>query len=182
MCIAAIGIGLSLAGSAMGMIGQQKAYSYQSRISARNRELAGRAAVSQYGAVDDQLYEGAMKSGQEQLRVSQDSTMAQGRIAAAAAEAGVSGRSVQDLHNDFKRQEGEFISASQQNYAFMQSQAVRQKEAIRLGYESRLINAAPPQRPNLFGDALGAFSSAFDTGLRLDRTAASYGGRTLFLG
>jgi len=182
MCLplAAVGIGLSLAGSALSIGQQQAAYSYQSRISARNRELATQSAIEQYGGVGEKLFETSVKAGSDQQGIKQDSLSARGRVAAAAAEAGVGGNSYNALIESFRRQEGEFISASEQNEKFVQTQAEYEKRGIRLGYEARLINSASPQRPNLWGEALGAFSSAFNTGLQIDSRVHNAGGTSLF--
>lgn len=186
MCLPVVGMGLSILGSAANMF-QQVAYtsaynSYQREISERNEEMAWRAATAQYAGIDDRLMEIKMQSGNEQKAVSADSINAQGRVSAAAASAGVAGRSVADLMEDFRRQEGEFISASEENERFAKAQAVRDKKAARLGLQSRLLNSVPnllPQ-PNLLGQALGAFSGAFNTGLQIDHQVYNAGGNSLF--
>lgn len=187
MCIAAVGIGLSLLGSGLNFA-QQSAYTssyndYQRRISERNKELAFQSAKSQYGAIGDKVIEASIKYGSDEQKVSTDALAAEGRVHAAAAEAGVTGNSLDALLNDFERQRGEFIGATEQNKKFLEAQAEREKIGVRLGYESRLINSVPNQlpQPNLFGEALSAFSGAFNQGIQLDQQAGQYGHQTLFL-
>lgn len=183
MClpIAAVGIGLSLAGSALSYGQQMSQYNYQRQISERNAELANRSANSQYGAIGENLYQGRVSSQAEASRIASESLAARARVAAGAAEAGVGGNSVDALLGDFSRQEGNYLTALETQERFRDTQAHYEKEGVRTGLEARLVNSAPPQRPNLWGAALGAFTSAFNAGLDLDQTSYRHGGNTLFI-
>lgn len=183
MCVpvAILGVGLSLAGSAASYGQAQAQYGYQQQISARNAQLARDSANQQYGAIGENLYQSNVETTTETQRIASEALLARSRVGAAAAEAGVSGNSVDALIGDFSRQEGNYISALDTQQRFRETQAHYEKMGVRTGLESRLVNSAPPQAPNLFGQALGAFTNALNTGLSLDSTSYSHGGRTLFI-
>jgi|SRR5688572_15217163 len=184
MCIPlipAVGIGLSLAGAAGDMYNSQVTYEYQRDIAAQNAELARGAAVAQYSQIGEHTYQELTRTQAEAMRISGDALAARGRVTAAAAEAGVGGNSVDALLEDYSRQEGNYLTALKTQERFTLVDAEFQKKGVQTGLQARLINSAPPARPNLFGQALGAFSSAFNTGLQLDQVSYSHGGPTLFI-
>jgi len=175
-----LGAGISLITSGVGMAQQSASYNYQRRISARNRDLANRSAFAQYGAINQRDFETSVHTGDEMKKVEQDALMARGRIGAAVAEAGVAGNSVEALFNDFYRQEGEYKSILEQNEKFQRTQSTFEKQAVHLGHEARLVNSAPPQAPDLFGQSLLAFSRAFSVSTDLDRQVHNAGGNSIY--
>jgi len=184
MCIPAlpaIGMGLSLLGSAGNMANSMATYEYQKEISERNAKLAKRAANSQYSQLGEKYYQEGVGLAAEGEKAAADANAARSRVNAAAAEAGVSGNSVEALLADFSRQEGNYLTALDTQRSFQKSELHYAKQGVRSGLEARLINAAPPARPDFFGQALGAFSNAFSSGLQLDQVSYSHGGNTLFI-
>ena len=189
MCLplAAVAVGLTIAASAASVAqaraqaeGQQK---IQNDISARNASMAHRAAVEQYAGIGERQRQEAIQAGEQARKVSVDAILARSRVTAAASESGVGGRSVEDLLNDFSRQEGEFLAATKISQSFANTQAEFDRRGARLGLESRILGSLPDQieKPNLFAQSLSAFTNAFSTGLSVDQMAKQAGGKTLFI-
>jgi hypothetical protein len=168
-----VGAGLSLGGSAANYFQASASASAQNRlnskVAARNKELAFRSAADSYRAIGDKVVQEEARSGTELVGVMRDALEARARVKAAATGAGVKGASVDALLMDFERQQGEYSDVLKQNEQFVRAQAEAEKRGIRTGLESRLISTMPSkiQAPNLLTSALGAFSSALMTGLQI---------------
>ena len=85
------------------------------------------------------------------------------------AAVNIKGQSVDDLINDFERQEALNISNINLNQTFIARNIASDKEGVRLGLESRIIGSLPNyvRPPNTLGfifgtaaSALGAFAGA----------------------
>lgn len=189
MCVplAAVGIGMSLAGAGANYA-QQSAVTSEARklneqMSARNQAMINASAANSYAATSAKLQQERIKAGDAVERVAQDALAARARVRAAGAEAGVGGGSLDALLNDYTRQEGNYVAGVTTNLQFAETQYGLDMTAIRIGQEGRLLNATPdyiPQ-PNLFTSALGAFTGALSTGLSIDSAIKNAGGRTLML-
>ena len=128
--------------------GQQKQYEY-------NAELAEQSSRNQYNQIRQRQAQENEKSSQEISEVSRRALKARSTAMVQAAEKGVGGRNIQDLFQDFERQESEYRNISLRNRAFRELAYEDQLESIRLGTQSRIINALPTQaKPSFLGTAL----------------------------
>ena len=153
-------------------------------MAARNSENARANSRNQFAAINDRVFQDATRQGLAAEAVVKDSLAARGRVTAAAAEAGASGASVDQLLNDFSRQEGELIMRTEIANQFTEEQARIDLEATNIGLDSRLLASTPGvvDRPDLFAQSLSAFAGAFSTGISMDQAVLESGGETLFLG
>lgn len=167
-----IAVVASLASTAVQSSVASRQQSFQDALAKRNSDLANQSARTQYKALNDQAIQEAVKAGQAVTDIAKESELARSRVEVAAIGAGVTGSSVDALLRDFERQEGEFIAATLLNEDFAQNRIELEKQSVNTGLAGRLLSAIPNQvqRPNLFGAAASAFSSA--TNAYLSATAA----------
>ena len=94
-----------------------------------------------------------------------EANQARARARVSAAEAGVTGQSVDQMLMDFDRQEGEYRTALSRNFQMSQQQSETRKEMYRNEQQSRTVNAQPDpiSSPNLLAGALRIGSSGFGT-------------------
>lgn len=138
----------SYASARSSAVGQQKQYEY-------NAQLAEQSARNQYNQIRQRQAQENEKSSQEISEVSRRALKARSTAMVQAAEKGVGGRNIQDLLQDFERQESEYRNISLRNRAFRELAYEDQLESIRLGTQSRIINALPTQaKPSFLGTAL----------------------------
>ena len=127
---------------------QQQQYEY-------NAQLAEQSARNQYNQIRQRQAQENEKSSQEISEVSKRALKARSVAMVQAAEKGVSGRNIQDLLQDYERQESEYRNISLRNRAYRELAYEDQLESIRLGTQSRIINAMPTQaKPSFLGTAL----------------------------
>lgn len=168
MCHPAVSAAIAFVSTAVGTVVQSsqasKQQNYQNAIAKRNADLANRAAITQYKALNDQAVQEAIKAGQAITDIARDSELARSRVEAAAVNAGVAGSSVEALLRDFEKQEGDFITATLLNEDFALEQIDLEKESVHTGHEGRLIASTPPliQGPNLLGAAATALSGSYN--------------------
>ena len=139
---------VSYAGASATARAEQKQFDY-------NAQLAEQSARNQYNQIRQRQAQENEKSSQEISEVSRRALKARSTAMVQAAEKGVGGRNIQDLLQDFERQESEYRNISLRNRAFRELAYEDQLESIRLGTQSRIINALPTQaKPSLIGTAL----------------------------
>ena len=121
-----------------------------------NKANAEQSAMNQYRQIRQRQAQENEKSAQEIQEVSRRALKARSTAMVQAAEKGVSGRNIADLFQDFERQESEYRNISLRNRAFRELAYDDQLEAVRLGTQSRIINAlpAPVAKPSLIATAL----------------------------
>ncbi len=117
---------------------------------------AEQSAMNQYRQIRQRQAQENEKSAQEIQEVSRRALKARSTAMVQAAEKGVSGRNIADLFQDFERQESEYRNISLRNRAFRELAYDDQLEAVRLGTQSRIINALPTPvaKPSLIATAL----------------------------
>ena len=148
---------------------------FQNQIAERNRQLALQSQQNTFSQLGDLQAQQAAAAAAEISSIRRESELAQSTVAAGAAEAGVGGASLTAIFDDFERQESEFVTAQELNLQFAQQQAQTEKVAAQIGTSGRLIAALPSQvpRPNLFGAALGTFTSSLSIGVGAFKAAKS---------
>lgn len=189
MCVplAAPAAALSLGGKAVNFAQESALASarqgHSEALSARNQQLARASSRNQFDAIGARVIEEAHSRGAAAMDLTRNAIQARARIAASAAEAGVSGGAVDAVLADFGRQEGTYLARNRLSQEFTRDQARRDLLGVNLGLNSRLLASTPDviAGPNLLGSAVGAFSSAFSTALSVDNAASAAGKQTLFV-
>lgn len=139
---------VSYAGASASARSQQKQFDY-------NAQLAEQSARNQYNQIRQRQAQEDAKTTQEISEVSRRALKARSIAMVQAAERGIGGRNIQDLFQDFERQEAEYRVNSRKNQAYRNLAFEDQLNAIRLGTQSRIINALPTQaKPSIIGTAL----------------------------
>lgn len=173
--------GLQVVSGAMGIGGDQASASYQQKLAKRNQMIAGKAAVNQYGAIQQSIYEAEIQAAQAIRNTKSEALRATGRVQAAAGEANIKGAAIEALMNDFARQEGQAIVASKLNRDFSRTQGAHELEAAQLGAESQFLAATPPPSPDIFSQSLGVLGSAFGATMQADSLVREAGGTPFLL-
>ena len=166
MCEAATIVGgLGSAASFIG--GTQNANAvakHQRQIAARNSANARTAAKNAYYQSQVLELQEAAKAGAEISATAREATQARSTTVAAAAEAGISGNSLDAILDDFSAAQGRHNATVRLNQQYVAENAEIRRQDIRLGLDGRLINSTPSpvKRPNFAAAALGAFGTALE--------------------
>lgn len=176
MCLSAIpmlGSLMSIGGSIASYMSQSSYASARQKLenemAARNSELARKTAVQNYRALDDRELQVGAKISEQIRDITRQGQAARATASVAAAGANVTGRSVDEVLNQFEQRQLEFVNTAMQNKAFQRAQIDAEKQGAQITYEGRLLQSAPDliQQPNFFASALGGFANAFNTGVSL---------------
>ena len=160
MCTPTAFIALTIAQGAASSAGARATASAQEAAAQQSYDLnkanAEQSAMNQYRQIRQRQAQENEKSAQEIQEVSRRALKARSTAMVQAAEKGVSGRNIADLFQDFERQESEYRNISLRNRAFREMAYDDQLEAVRLGTQSRIINAlpAPVAKPSFIATAL----------------------------
>lgn len=148
--------------------GQDAAYRQSLQQSGLNRDLARTSALGQYadlGRRQTQEREAAAASIDDTARRAAE---ARASARTAAGEAGVAGASVDALLTDYTRQEYDYQVRVGRNTSNLDTQFTREREGVRLGLQSNLINSQPIAKPNfmaqlpsILGYGLQSFQSSY---------------------
>ena len=176
MCLglpALIGGGLQLLGG-FAQYGAQSAYAkarqqLENEMSARNYELARKTAIENYRSLDDRELQAGARISEQIREITRQGTEAKARVSVAAARANVTGRSVDELVNQFEQRQLEYVKTAMTNKQYQRAQIEAEKRGAQITLEGRLLQSAPDlvQQPNFFAAALGAFGQAFNTGIQI---------------
>lgn len=129
---------------------------YQKQTFEVNKSLADANAVRAYAALQRRaIEENAMASKSVQNVVDQ-ARQAQGAARTASGEAGTSGNSVDQVYQDFARQEAEYTGTIIRQRVFNTAQLEAEGKAIQLGQQAQIQNAVPQpiEQPNFLGALL----------------------------
>tara|TARA_R100000808_G_scaffold13906_1_gene33288 strand:- start:1733 stop:2290 length:558 start_codon:yes stop_codon:yes gene_type:complete len=166
MCLfaAAAGAGmstvLSVAGTAINFIGQQQEARAQDRMNRQRQQLGTQRALENYKLQTSQAYRRLSQereaAANEIGEVARQSRRAQAVGVVSAGEAGVTGKSVNAMLDDFERQELFYQTKVRRELEFKEGNITDQLEAIRIGTQGRIENLQfmPAQRPSFLGAAL----------------------------
>lgn len=130
---------------------------HQTRLRARNIELANRGAIRQYEDVLRRQQEeaAAAQASVADIMAATQAAMATARVE--AAESGVAGQSVAALGRDFALQRGIALDRVDFNLEAVEQQTQSQLTAIRDNQEAQQLGliAQPVPMPSLLGASLG---------------------------
>lgn len=135
----------------------------QKRVAARNREGATDAAVLSYEQIGSAETAEVMRARDAVNSVRREAEGARSQVVASAAEGMVTGQSVDDLLNDFERQEGALVEGILLNEEFARRRLEAERETTRIGLESRTVAATAPSGPDPIGAALSAGVTGYST-------------------
>ena len=147
---------LQIAGTAVSFAGQQS----QARASQRAADQGAQRALENYKIQTGQAYrrlgQERMAAAQEISEVARASRRAQSTATVSAGEAGVGGKSVDALLDDFERQELFYAEDVRTNLGFTEANIQDQLESIRVGTQGRIedLQSRVIQRPSFLGAAL----------------------------
>ena len=151
---------MTVAGTATQYVGQQQQASAQNAMNRQRQELGTERALQNYRLQTSQAYKRMQQereaTGQEIREVSRQSRRAQATGAVSAGEAGVTGKSVDAMLDDFERQELMYQTNIKRNQEWREDNTKDQLEAIRIGTQGRIedLQFMPAQRPSFLGAAL----------------------------
>lgn len=151
---------LSVAGTAVGFIGQQQQARAQDAMNRQRQELGTQRALENYKLQTTQAYRRLSQereaAANEISQVARQSRRAQAVGVVSAGEAGVQGKSVEAMLDDFERQELFYQTKVRRELEFKEANIADQLEAIRIGTQGRIENLQfmPAQRPSFLGAAL----------------------------
>lgn len=147
---------LQAAGTVVSYSGQQR----QARASQRAADQGTQRALENYKIQTGQAYrrleQERMAAAQEISEVARQSRRAQSTATVSAGEAGVGGKSVAALLDDFERQELFYAENVRTNLGFTEANIQDQLESIRIGTQGRIedLQSRVIQRPSFLGAAL----------------------------
>lgn len=137
----------SIATPVMSHVAQQQQASameeHQRRMYEVNKEIADRALVSKYTMISKRQAEEQDVAAQEISKISRQARIARSMAAVSAAEAGVTGLSVDNLMNDYYRKEFDFMTATQQQLRGTLFQLDMSKKEAVSEYQGRVMGATP---------------------------------------
>lgn len=142
MCAPVIGLAFGVLSSVASFAAQSQQAAAQESQYQQNAVNAKMAMINEYQQENlRQIQEGQKKSA-EDVQTNLKAAQAKAHTQAAAAEAGVTGISVDNLVADIGKQASDEMSAREYNYLSTVTQIQRQKEASRNQAQSR-INSVP---------------------------------------
>jgi hypothetical protein len=155
-----------------GSIAASKQNKMNQRIAARNKDIAEKTAINQYQQLNERQLEEQNKAAQQITEIARQARDAKGAVSVQAAGAGVKGQSVEDLIDEFERQELENIGVTKLNLAYTTSNIEMDKKGVQLGLDSRLLASLPDRvRGPGFGSLLGGLTDSVALGLSISSKA-----------
>ena len=151
---------MAIGSSAMQVAGQASAASAQDRFNQQRLERGTDLALRNFRNQTRQAYTAPTQKreavAQEINQVWRESRKRAATAQSTAAEAGVSGASVQALLADYQRKTLAFETNSERNLEFYETNLEDQLESLRMGAEGRIesLRYMPAQRPSFLGSAL----------------------------
>ena len=147
---------LQIAGTAVSFAGQQSQGRASQRLADQGAESALKAYEIQTGQAFRRLVQERMAAAQEISEVARQSRRAQSTATVSAGEAGVGGKSVDALLDDFERQELFYAEDVRTNLGFTEANIQDQLESFRVGAQGRIqgLQSRVIQRPSFLGAAL----------------------------
>lgn len=139
---------------------------YENKMSSETGANALTNFQQQTGVANTRMEQNALSAGQQAQAMNTQGAAAEGHADAAAAGSGVSGNSVQELHNDLARVDAMNQNAISTNLSNQNMQLGQQEKAIQAGAQST-INQATPQpvnTPSLAGALLSAGTGVLQAG------------------
>jgi len=147
-------------GTAAQYYGQEQQAKAQDAFNSQRQALGTERALQNYRLQTSQAYKRIQQereaTGQEIREVSRQSRRAQSTGAVSAGEAGVTGKSVDAMLDDFERQELMYQTDLKRNQEWKEENIADQLEAVRIGTQGHIedLQFMPAQRPSFLGAAL----------------------------
>jgi len=143
-------------------VNQRAQERYQEQVYLANKRNADDAAIVNYGLLAERTQQESEQAADALSQSARAAIEARGTASAAAGEAGVEGRSVQTILNDFAVRESEFRFAIQTNLENRRQQSIFEGEAIRSGQANQILSALPRPvaGPNYLSAAFALFGTA----------------------
>lgn len=140
--------------------------SYQNDMYEQTGKAAQANYIQQMGVENDRLEQANQAYSQQSLANRLQGAQAVAHASAASDAAGVGGRSVQDLYQDFGAIQARNQDSLNINQSFGQMQAMQEEKAMAANAKNHIAGAMPGpiNYPNSFGVALSAFGSAANAG------------------
>ena len=151
---------MMVAGTAAQYYGQEQQAKSQDAFNSQRQALGTERALQNYRLQTSQAYKRIQQereaTGQEIREVSRQSRRAQSTGAVSAGEAGVTGKSVDAMLDDFERQELMYQTDLKRNQEWKEENIADQLEAVRIGTQGHIedLQFMPAQRPSFLGAAL----------------------------
>ncbi len=133
----------AVAGPAMQYMGQQQQAKYQEQLYEYNKTVAEGNAMSQYAAISRRQAEEQRRFGQEMGIIARRGAEARSTALVSSVESGVSGLSVDNLMNNYYRQQSEYLTTTQQQAKASMFQSEMAKQQARAGYQGQVLSAMP---------------------------------------
>lgn len=149
-----------VASTAVQYQGQQQQARSQDAMNRQRQELGTQRALENYRLQTTQAYRRLSQereaASNEISQVARQSRRAQSMGVVSAGEAGVEGKSVESMLDDFERQELFYQTNVRRDLEFKEDNTLDQLEAIRIGTQGRIedLQFMPAQRPSFLGAAL----------------------------
>ena len=151
---------VKVASTAVQYQGQQQQARSQDAMNRQRQELGTQRALENYRLQTTQAYRRLSQereaASNEISQVARQSRRAQSMGVVSAGEAGVEGKSVESMLDDFERQELFYQTNVRRDLEFKEDNTLDQLEAIRIGTQGRIedLQFMPAQRPSFLGAAL----------------------------
>jgi hypothetical protein len=159
MCVALISVVAAVASSLVGYAGQMANYKAQKQYYEENSKAAQVAATNRYASIQNRMLQERDASAQKLGESSLEGLKARSTARAAAADAGVSGLSVDALLQDLSAQEGRYEASVATNYQMNQQYLRGEMEATQDNAIARINSVPYPTKPSFGAALVGAFSS-----------------------
>jgi hypothetical protein len=155
MCIpaAAIGIGATVAQTLSGYIGAGQADAANEEAYKRASALANEQAAGDYFQLTLRQATEASAAAARIQEIEDESREGMATAVARAAEAGVSGNTVQAVANEFVADQGRAVAMELRNKHLIEAQLQAEKEAVHSRTKAAIFGArpSPAKRPDLLG-------------------------------
>lgn len=144
---------------------------YQNAVALQTGQIAQSNYLQQTGAAGAAVQQGQLQAS-SQIQANQTRGLqAQGALNTAAAEAGVGGNSVDEMLQDFRRQEALAADSIHTNQSFNTQQIISQEEGLRAQAQGRIASSRPgpisgPSAVALGLSIAGSAFSAYDGAMR----------------
>lgn len=167
---AIIGGGLALAQGVAGFMGQRRRARETERYNAQQTQEIQKNTRNQYSRLRLRQMQEADVMAEDSIDAQRELMKARSRAAVAAGEAGVAGRSVDRLLEQFDRQEERYLSRLRSNMLRSRNQIEFEIKGLQTTGQSQINSLRPPERPSLLGTALSTGAGVFDAYYRLGRS------------
>lgn len=167
--IAAMSFALSAATTAVGYVGQMQQASAQEQMYQQNRESSIKSMELGWTQNNNRIMQEREAAALEKANAARETRAAEATAKVAAAEAGVSGLSVDQLLGDINGNYGRYASGIDTQTDWTVSQLQMEQRGVRAAGIDRINSAPRGRKPSLFGAALQIGAAGLGYATDLDR-------------